>query len=137
VLSRTDFTIDGAIDRQTSGPCPPIHQLSGTGAASLGIVMRGTETLRLPINPEIIFTGDRADKVTAAAVYEADRPDQQLMSFDLADRRATLRAAMTPLIANKRYVLKVTIENQSDPIAATFVAVAPTGDGSLVVLRVD
>jgi hypothetical protein len=99
--------------------------------------MRGTETVRLPVNPEIVFAGARADKVTAAAVYEEGRRHQPLLRFDLAERRATLTGPTTPLTANQRYELRVTMSDQSTPIALPFVGAGPTGAGSLVVLRVD
>jgi hypothetical protein len=136
-LSRADFVADGRISNETAGPCAHIHQLSTTGAVSRGVIMRAAETVRLPVNPEIVFTGNRADKVTAAAVYAEDKSDQPLLRFDLADGRAKLPGATTPLTANKHYVLRVMVSDQSAPIALSFVGATPTGDGSLVVLRVD
>jgi hypothetical protein len=132
-LSDRDFTTDGKVEKEMPGPCPRVYQLAGSAG---GWVARDLPP-RLPVNPEIIFTGRRADRIAEAAVYVPDQRDRPLFRFDLVDRRATEPAAATPLTAEQRYVLKMRMNDQPDLIEHSFVAVAPGTGGSLVVFRVD
>jgi hypothetical protein len=132
-LSDRDFTTDGKIEKETPGPCPRVYQLAGSAG---GWVARDLPP-RLPVNPEIIFAGSRADRIAEAAVYAQDQRDRPLFRFDLVDRRATEPAAAAPLTAEQRYVLRMKMNDQPDPIEHGFVAVAPGTGGSLVVLRID
>jgi hypothetical protein len=133
-LTKTAFTTDGEVKSQQGRPCPRVYELSGTGG---GWVAR--DLLRLPIVPEVVFAGSRADQVKAVAVYEGDA-DQALCRLELADRRATLSTATAPLTPNRRYVLKLTMSDQSQPVDYAFITMPRTASGasdSLVVLHVD
>jgi hypothetical protein len=132
-LSDRDFTTDGKVEKEVPGPCPRVYQLVGSAG---GWVARDLPP-RLPVNPEIIFAGRRADRIAEAAVYVQDQRDRPLFRFELVDRRATEPAAAAPLTAEQRYVLRMRMSDQPDPIEHSFVAVAPGTGGSLVVLRID
>jgi hypothetical protein len=132
-LSDRDFTTDGNVENEKPGPCPRVYQLAGSAG---GWVARDLPP-RLPVNPEIIFAGRRADRIAEAAVYVRDQRERPLFRFDLVDRRATEPAAAAPLTAEHRYVLRMRMSDQRDPIEHDFVAVAPGTGGSLVVLRID
>jgi hypothetical protein len=132
-LSKRDFTTDGKVESETSGPCPRVYRVPGNAG---GWVSRDLPP-RLPVDTEIIFAGKRADRVIEAAVYRQDRPDQLLFRFDLANRRATEPATAAALTADNTYVLRVRLSDQPNPIEHSFVAVAPGARGSLVVLRID
>ncbi len=132
-LSARDFTTDGTVESEKPGPCPRVYQLAGSAG---GWVARDVPP-RLPVNPEIIFAGQRADSIAEAAVYMEDRRDRPLFRFDLADRRATEPAAAAPLTVDGRYMLRMKMKDHPDPIERGFVAVAPGTSGSLVVLRID
>ena len=132
-LSAGDFTTDGKVERELPGPCPRVYQLAGSAG---GWVSRDLPP-RIPVNPEIIFAGQRADRITEAAVYAQDQRERPLFRFDLVDRRATEPAAAAPLTAEHRYVLRMKMSDQADHIEHGFVAVTPGTGGSLVVLRID
>ena len=132
-LSARDFTTDGKVESEQPGPCPRVYQLAGSAG---GWVARDLPP-RLPVNPEIIFAGRRADQIAEAAVYAQDQSERRLFRFDLVDRRATEPAAAEPLTAEHRYVLSMKMSDQPNPIEHGFVAVAPGTGGSLVVLRID
>jgi hypothetical protein len=132
-LSAGDFTTDGKVETELPGPCPRVYQLAGSAG---GWVARDLPP-RIPVNPEIIFAGQRADRIAEAAVYAQDQRERPLFRFDLVDRRATEPAAAAPLTAEHRYVLRIRMSDQADPIEHGFVAVAPGTGGSLVVLRID
>ena len=132
-VSARDFTTDGKVESEKPGPCPRIYQMAGSAG---GWVARDLPP-RLPVSPEIIFTGQRADKIAEAAVYEQDQRDRLLFRFDLADRRATEPAAAAPLTAERRYVLRIKMKDRPDAVEHGFVAVEPGAGGSLVVLRID
>jgi hypothetical protein len=132
-LSARDFTTDGKVESEKPGPCPRVYQLAGSAG---GWVARDLPP-RLPVNPEIIFAGRRADRIAEAAVYVQDQRERPLFRFDLVDRRATEPATAAPLTAEHRYVLSMKMSDQPDPIEHGFVAVAPGTGGSLVVLRID
>lgn len=131
-VSRTAFTTDGDVKLQQSRPCPRVFALQGTGG---GWIAR--DLLRLTINPEIIFAGSRAGQITEAAVYEEDPPDRLLFRFELLDRRATQPASAPPLTPNRRYVLRLTMSDEPQPIEHPFVIVAPGAGWSLSVLHLD
>ena len=132
-LSARDFTTDGKVESEQPGPCPRVYQLAGSAG---GWVARDLPP-RLPVNPEIIFAGRRADRIAEAAVYAPDQRERPLFRFDLVDRRATEPAAAEMLTAEHRYVLSMKMSDQPNPIEHGFVAVAPGTGGSLVVLRID
>src|ERR1700730_7331556 len=64
-LSARDFATDGKVEKEVPGPCPRVYQLAGSAG---GWVARDLPP-RLPVNPEIIFPGKRADRIAEAAVY--------------------------------------------------------------------
>ena len=137
-LSKTTFTTDGDIKSQQGRPCPRFYEVSGTGGAWVARSLEDArDPLRLPIDAEIIFAGSRADQVTAAAVYEKDRPEEPHFRFELVDRRATQPVAATLLADDRQYVLRLTMKDSSQPIDYPFTT-APAGPGDLlVVLHVD
>jgi hypothetical protein len=132
-LGDRDFITDGKVEKEIPGPCPRVYQLAGSAG---GWVARDLPP-RLPVKPEIIFVGRRADRIAEAAVYVQDQRDRPLFRFDLVDRRATEPATAAPLTAEQRYVLRMKMSDQQDPLEHSFVAVASGTGGSLVVLRVD
>ena len=139
-LTRTDFTTDGTVESEKDGPCPRVQQLTGNmvGGTSGALVMRGIPTAtRIPVDADIVFTGDRAKKVTGAAVYDEKNPDHALFRLTIADGRATAPITAPPLVPNNRYILKVEVSDQPKPLELGFVGVDPAGDGALMVLRVD
>src|SRR5207237_5815391 len=132
-LSARDFTTDGKIESEMPGPCPRVYQMAGSAG---GWVSRDLPP-RLPVNPEIIFTGQRADSIAEAAVYALDQRDRPLFRFELADRHATQPAGAKPLTAEERYVLRMEMKDQPDAVEQGCVAVEPGAGGSLLVLRMD
>ena len=137
-LSKTAFATDGDIKRQQGHPCPRFYEVSGTGGAWVARSLEDArDPLRLAIDAEIIFAGSRADRVTAAAVYEQDRLKEPLFRFELADRRATQPVAAARLAEDRQYVLRLTMKDSSQPVDYPF-TIAPAGsDDQLVVLHVD
>ena len=131
-LTKTAFTTDGEVKSQQGRPCPRVYELSGTGG---GWVAR--DLLRLSVDPEIVFAGRRAGDVKEAAVFEKGEPDRLLYHLELADHRATLPPATTPLVPAQRYVLKLTMSDEAQPVDYAFIAVASSKADSLVVLHVD
>jgi hypothetical protein len=131
-LTKTAFTTDGEVKSRQSRPCPRVYELSGTGG---GWVAR--DLLRLAVDPEIIFAGSRAGEVTEAAVYERGEPDRFLYRLELVDHRATLPTVTTPLSPNHRYLLKLTMSDEAQPVDYAFIAVASGAADSLIVLHVD
>lgn len=132
-VTKTDFTTDGEVRSQQSHPCPRVYDLAGTGGAFVA-----RDVLRLPVDPEIIFAGDRADEVTGAAIYEKAEPGKLVYRLDLADHRATPPAAVTASLApGHRYVLKLTMSDATQAVDYTFTAVDAGAADSLVVFHVD
>ena len=131
-LTKTAFTTDGEIKSQQSRPCPRVYELPGTGG---GWVAR--DLLRLPVVPEIIFSGSRAGEVTEAAVYEKGEPDRLLYRLEIADQRATPPVGAASLEPNHRYLLILRISDTAQPLEHAFTAVGGATTDSLVVLHVD
>jgi hypothetical protein len=131
-LTKTAFTTDGEVKSQQTRPCPRVYELPGTGG---GWVAR--DLLRLAVDPEIIFAGSRAGEVTEAAVYEKGEPDRFLYRLELVDHRAAPPTATTLLAPNHRYLLKLTMSDEAQPVDYAFIAVASGAAGSLIVLHVD
>src|SRR6266446_5253904 len=131
-LTKTAFTTDGEVKSQQGRPCPRVYELSGTGG---GWVAR--DLLRLSVDPEIIFAGSRAGEVTEAAVYEKGEPDRFLYRLELVDHRAAPPTATTPLAPNHRYLLKLTMSDEAQPVDYAFIAVTSGAADSLIVLHVD
>ena len=132
-VTKTAFTTDGEVRSQQSRPCPRVYDLSGTGGA-----MVARDVLRLPVDPEIIFAGDRADEVTGAAIYEKGEPGKLVYRLVLADHRATPPAAIAASLSpGHRYVLKLTMSDAAQAVDYTFTAVDAGAADSLVVFHVD
>ena len=131
-VTKTAFTTDGEVKSQQNRPCPRVYELSGTGG---GWVAR--DLLRLSVDPEIIFAGSRAGEVEHAAIYEKGEPDQLVYQLDLAEHSAIRPPAATSLVANRRYLLKLRLRDQAQPVDYAFIAVAVSAVDPLVVLHVD
>jgi hypothetical protein len=131
-LTKADFTTDGEVKSQQGRPCPRVYELSGTGG---GWVAR--DLLRLALTPEIIFAGSRAGTVTEAAVYETGRPDHLLCRLDLVDHSATLPASAASLVASRRYVFRLKMNDGTEPVDYQFIAVPSSAANSLAVLHVE
>jgi hypothetical protein len=132
-VTRTEFTTDGKIVREKDGPCPRVHQLSGENS---GLVLRGnTKVPRWPLNRELVFVGAGANKLRGVAIYSDGGLDAPLVRLDVSGHRASFPANAVALVANERYVLRLTMANQPDTVDITFVGVAPDGRDLLIVLR--
>lgn len=131
-VTKTDFTTDGEVRAQQDRPCPRVYELSGTGGSWVA-----RDLLRLSVDPELIFAGGRGSQVVEAAIYEKEPADRLVYRLDLAAQRAVPPSAATPLTPNRRYVLKLTTGDESQPTDYDFIAVASGNADALVVLHVD
>lgn len=138
-VTRFDFMTDGKIVGEVDSPCPRFHQLSASagGAVAGAVVMRGGlgSVPRWPLEREIVLAGGGADKLKAAAIYAEGRPDAPLVQFAVADNRARLPEKAPPLAVNQRYLLRLTMDGQPQPVDIPFIGAAPSGRSLLVVLR--
>jgi hypothetical protein len=137
-VTRTDFTTDGKIVGEKDGPCPRMHQLRGntSGMVSGGLVMRGvTAAPRWPLNRELVFAGAGSDKLKAAAIYAESRLDAPLVRLDVTGHQARFPANAAALVANERYVLRLTMADRPDAVDISFIGAAPDGPSLLVILR--
>jgi hypothetical protein len=134
-LTRTAFTTDGDVRSQQTRTCPRMLALALPQTGMGGMVAR--DLLRLPVGPELIFSGPRADQVTGAAVYEKGQPNQLLFRFELVGHRATQPGDTAPLSPNRQYVLKLMVSGEPQPIDYSFIAVTPGPAGSLAVMHLD
>ncbi len=67
-LNRADYRVNGKIESEKDSPCPRVYALGdgGDGRSTDSIVARGVSTApHWPVNPEFIFTGQRAGAITA------------------------------------------------------------------------
>jgi hypothetical protein len=136
-VTPTDFTTDGKVVSENSGPCPRIHQLHANAAGRVagGLVARGVEpTPSWPLNPELILVGQGTDKIRAATITAAEQPDAPLR-LDVAAHRARFPANAPPLAPNKRYVLRLILSNRPDAVDIQFIGAPRNGPSLLVVLR--
>jgi hypothetical protein len=139
-LNRMGFTATGSVTSQRNGPCPTIHALSaGAGATSGGMLMRQGVGIPvdLPIDPDLIFVGNRAGAVASVYLYEQDHPDAPLLRFNLYEYRATLPADHFVLDWNTRYSLQIRMSDQPTPLELNFIAAARKSNDVLVLLRID
>jgi hypothetical protein len=140
-LSRTDYKTDGRVESETDGPCPHVYSLNepgGAGRTTGGLVMRGgSEAPRWAVNSEFLLTGSRSDKIRTAMVYAEDRPDTPAATLEIRGGRAVQPPGMPPLLPNTRYVLRLMTSDRPKPTEVTFIASAPSGPRSVVVLRFD
>lgn len=138
-VTRFDFMTDGRIVGEVDAPCPRFHQLSASagGAVAGGVVMRGGlgSVPRWPLEREIVLAGGGADKLKAAAIYAEGRPDAPLVQLAVAGNRARVPEQAPPLAVNQRYVLRLTMDGQPQPVDIPFIGTAPSGRSLLVVLR--
>ena len=135
-ITRFDFMSDGKIVSEVEAPCPRFHQLSAGGAVAGGVVMRGGlgSVQRWPLEREIVIAGG-ADKLKAAAIYADGRLDAPVVQLAVAGTGARFPDQAPPLAVNERYVLRLTIEGQPQPVDIPFIGAAPSGRSLLVVLR--
>jgi hypothetical protein len=140
-LSRADYHADGQVVSEKDGPCPRVYALAepaGAGRSSGGLVVRGIDAPpRWPVKPEIIFVGNRAGAVQAAAIYAEDQPDHPLLNLTIAGHRASCPADAAPLPPNQRYTLRVTMADQPKPVETTFIGAASTPSDSVLIVRID
>jgi hypothetical protein len=138
-VTRFDFMTDGKIVGEVEAPCPRFHQLSASagGAVAGGMVMRGglSSVQRWPLEREIVLAGGGADKLKAAAIYAEGRPDAPVVQLAVAGNRARLPEQPPRLAVNERYLLRLTMDGQPQPVDIPFIGAAPTGRSLLVVLR--
>jgi hypothetical protein len=138
-ITRFDFMADGKIVGEVDAPCPRFHQLSASagGAVAGGVVMRGAlgSVQRWPLEREIVIAGGGADKLKAAVVYADGRLDAPVVQLAVAGTRARFPDRAPPLTVNERYVLRLTIEGEPQPVDIPFIGTAPSGRSLLVVLR--
>lgn len=136
-VTRFDFMADGKIVGEVDAPCPRFHQLSAGGAVAGGVVMRGGlgSVPRWPLEREIVLAGGGADKLKAAAIYAEGRPDAPLVQLAVAGNRARMPEQAPPLTVNQRYLLRLTMNGQPQPVDIPFIGAAPSGRSLLVVLR--
>ena len=140
MLNRADYRVDGKIESEKDGPCPRVYALGdgGDGRSTGGIVARGVSTApHWPVNPEFIFTGQRAGAITAAAIFADGKLDKPVMSLTLTGRRTTKPADASRIIADGHYVLRMTMRDVTQSVDVPFVATVSTDPTPLVVVRVD
>jgi hypothetical protein len=139
-LSRADYKVDGKIESEKDGPCPRIYALAGgsDGRSTGGIVARGVSSApHWPVNPEFIFSGQRAGAVTAAAIFAEGKLDKPVMTLALAGWRASEPADAPRMVADGHYVLRLTMRDVTQSVDVPFVATLSTDPAPLVVVRVD
>ncbi len=142
ILTGDDFSTNGQIASQQDTECPGRYDLREPGVASgeiPGVVrFRGApgQPLRLTPNAQIVFSGDRADAVTGAALYPANHGPQPLFRYNLYYRRAIAPAGVSATMPNVPYVLSVTVSGQAAPVDVPVVG-APAGGSTFVVVRIN
>jgi hypothetical protein len=92
---------------------------------------------RWPVDPQIVFAGDRATEVRAAAIYDDSHSAQPLIRLTLAGRRARSSPSTAAMTPNARYTLRLTLADQPAPVDVAFIATAQSEAGALVIVRVD
>jgi hypothetical protein len=106
------------------------------GMVSGGLVMRGVSPLRrAPLNRELVFAGAGSDKLKGASIYAEGRFDALLVRLDVSGHQARFPANAAALVANERYVLRLTMADLPDAVDIPFIGVAPDGPSLLIVLR--
>ncbi|MBV9824353.1 MAG: hypothetical protein JO001_01535 [Alphaproteobacteria bacterium] len=98
---------------------------------------RGLQVTSIPVDSEIILVGRHANRVTSAAIYADNQPDQPMLRLGIADRRANLLSAPTPLVPSARYFLRVNFSDQTRSSDLPFVARSAGYGKSLLILRVE
>jgi hypothetical protein len=139
-LSRADYKVGGKIDSEKDGPCPRVYALGsgGEGHSTGGIVSRGLGgPPRWPVNPEFIFSGQRAGAVTAAAIFAEGKLDKPVANLQLNGWRASEPADAPKMAADAHYVLRLTLRDVKDSVDVPFVGMVSAGPAALVIVRVD
>ena len=140
-LSSGEYQTDGRVTGEKDSPCPRVFALADPGNAGRtvgGVVMRGVAVPpRWPVEPQIVFAGDRATEVRAAAIYDDSHSAQPLIRLTLAGRRARSSPSTAAMTPNARYTLRLTLADQPAPVDVAFIATAQSEAGALVIVRVD
>jgi hypothetical protein len=92
---------------------------------------------RWPVDPQIVFAGNRAAEVRAAAIYDDSHSAQPLIRLTLSGRRARSSPGAGTMAPNGHYTLRLTLADQTAPVDVAFFATAQGEAGALVVMRVD
>jgi len=141
MLRRSDYKTDGRVESETDGPCPKTYSLAdegGGGRNSAGLVVRGpAEPPRWPVNTQFLLTGPGARRFATAAVYAEQKPANPVATFSIADGRMVAPPGSLPLLANRRYVLRLVQSDQSPGSNVVFIGTAPLQPQPIVILRVD
>jgi hypothetical protein len=138
-LSRANFVSDGRIESEKDQACPRVYSMSDTSEAnrsSGGAVIRGAmATPQWSPSAEFIFTGPKAETITAAVIVSADSPGQPPIPLQISGGRGRQPAGARPLKPGGHYTLRVTTRDRPTPTEMPFVTAAPGASGSLIVLR--
>jgi hypothetical protein len=133
------YTTDGKVIEEREGPCPRVYSVN-KGGSSAGVLMRGPQHAppRWPIDFGILLTGARALRVREAVVY-VEEPTNPPLQFRLnvKDGRIQQPPARAPLLANKPYSLRLSLEGEAEPIEIRFIGAPAAGSGAFIVLRVE
>jgi hypothetical protein len=140
-LSGAEYQTDGRVTGEKDSPCPRVLALADSGNAGRtvgGVIMRGVAVPpRWPVDPQIVFAGDRAAEVRAAAIYDDSHSAQPLIQLTLSGRRARSLPGAAAMAPNARYTLRLTMADQPAPVDVAFIATAQNEAGALVIVRVD
>jgi hypothetical protein len=140
-LSRLDYKTDGHVENEADGPCPHVYSVKDSGDASHttgGLLMRGgLGPPRWPVNSVFLLTGAGASNVKMAAVYPEDQPGKPSAMLEVGHGRAAQTPGSAPLLANTRYVLRLSASDGSKPAEITFIGTASSDPQPVVVLRLD
>jgi hypothetical protein len=136
-VTRSEYNTDGKILAEKDGPCPRVHQLAGGAPATAGgLVMRGVGSEpRWPLDREMLFAGPGSGELRAATIYAEGRTDAPLVRLDVSGHQARFPANSPPLMANQRYVMRLSMAGRAQPLDIPFIGTAPDGPSLLVVLR--
>jgi hypothetical protein len=142
-LTATDYSTDGRIKSEEDGPCPQAYSIApskaGTGAATTaGLIMRSAAgPPRWPVNAQFLLTGQHAERFHTATVSTEDRPDSLSVSFTIVGGKAVAAPGTLPLLANRRYRLRLISADPAPPIDLVFVGTAPSQPAPIIIFRVD
>jgi len=135
-LTNGELTTDGMVTRERQGPCPRIHQPSGTSITA-GIVMRSPAVIRVPASSEIIFAGHRANRVMSAALYIPNNGDiKPRVQLELINGHRVLLPDSQTLGADREYTLAIYLEDQAKPTEFRFKTTIAHED-EMIVLRLE
>jgi hypothetical protein len=138
-LSRANFVSDGRIESEKDEPCPRVYSMldmSETNRSTGGALIRGGAMTppHWSASAEFIFTGAKANLITAAVIISDDSPAQP-MQLQIVDGRGRQPAGAAPLKPDGHYTLRISTRDRSTPTVMPFISAAPSASGALVVLR--